>query len=35
MLTVLAVEARKLNRSLAGLLALLAPSLIPVFTFST
>ncbi|MDQ8029781.1 MAG: ABC transporter permease [Brevundimonas sp.] len=33
MLTVLAVEARKLNRSLAALLAVAAPSLIALFTF--
>ncbi|MGQ3039758.1 MAG: ABC transporter permease [Brevundimonas sp.] len=33
MLAVLSVEARKLNRSLAALLAITAPSLIAVFTF--
>lgn len=33
MLTVLSVEARKLNRSLAALLAIAAPSLIAVFAF--
>lgn len=33
MLTVLSVEARKLNRSLAALLAVAAPSLIAVFAF--
>ena len=33
MLTILSVEARKLNRSLAALLAIAAPSLIAVFTF--
>lgn len=33
MLTVLSVEARKLNRSLAAVLAIAAPSLIAVFTF--
>lgn len=33
MLTVLSVEARKLNRSLAALLAIAAPSLIAVFGF--
>ena len=33
MLTVIAVEARKLNRSLAALLAVAAPSLIALFTF--
>ena len=33
MLTVLIVEARKLNRSLAALLAVAAPSLIAIFVF--
>lgn len=33
MLAVLSIEARKLNRSLAALLAIAAPSLIAVFTF--
>lgn len=33
MLAVLSVEARKLNRSLAALLAVAAPSLIAIFTF--
>lgn len=33
MLTILSVEARKLNRSLAALLAISAPALIAVFTF--
>lgn len=33
MLAVLSVEARKLNRSLAGLLALAAPTLIAIFLF--
>lgn len=33
MLTILSVEARKLNRSLAAVLALAAPSLIAVFAF--
>lgn len=34
MLAALAVETRKLNRSLAALLAIIAPTLIAVFTFS-
>ena len=33
MLAVLSVEIRKLNRSLAAVLAIAAPSLIAVFTF--